>query len=45
MQGTRGSTLNFNQRLEIVIDVCHGLTYLHSYAGREKNTIVTLLWD
>ncbi|KAL0723296.1 hypothetical protein Bca4012_037895 [Brassica carinata] len=35
LDGTRGSTLNFNQRLEIVIDVCHGLTYLHSYAERQ----------
>uniref|UniRef100_A0A1J3JU09 non-specific serine/threonine protein kinase n=1 Tax=Noccaea caerulescens TaxID=107243 RepID=A0A1J3JU09_NOCCA len=35
LDGTRGSILNFNQRLEIVIDVCHGLTYLHSYAERQ----------
>jgi len=25
--------LGFNQRLEIAIDVAHGLTYLHLYAG------------
>ncbi|XP_010488831.1 PREDICTED: calmodulin-binding receptor-like cytoplasmic kinase 3 [Camelina sativa] len=35
LDGTSGTKLNFNQRLEIVIDVCHGLTYLHSYAERQ----------
>ncbi|KAG2298045.1 hypothetical protein Bca52824_034517 [Brassica carinata] len=35
LDGANGSILNFNQRLEIVIDVCHGLTYLHSYAERQ----------
>ncbi|CAH8262106.1 unnamed protein product [Arabidopsis lyrata] len=35
LDGARGTKLNFNQRLEIVIDVCHGLTYLHSYAERQ----------
>ncbi|CAN6821015.1 unnamed protein product [Brassica oleracea] len=35
LDGTNGSILNFSQRLEIVIDVCHGLTYLHSYAERQ----------
>jgi len=30
----RGKILDFNQRLEISIDVAHGLTYLHLYAGR-----------
>ncbi|KAJ6759031.1 hypothetical protein OIU74_025651 [Salix koriyanagi] len=28
-----GKILDFNQRLEISIDVAHGLTYLHLYAG------------
>lgn len=31
--GQYGKTLDFNQRLEIAIDVAHGLTYLHLYAG------------
>lgn len=31
----RGKTLDFNQRLEIAIDVAHGLTYLHLYAGSD----------
>ncbi|XP_056842231.1 calmodulin-binding receptor-like cytoplasmic kinase 3 isoform X2 [Raphanus sativus] len=35
LDGANGSILNFSQRLEIVIDVCHGLTYLHSYAERQ----------
>ncbi|CAN8258067.1 unnamed protein product [Cochlearia groenlandica] len=35
LDALRGSILSFNQRLEIVIDVCHGLTYLHSYAERQ----------
>ncbi|XP_024016573.1 calmodulin-binding receptor-like cytoplasmic kinase 3 isoform X2 [Eutrema salsugineum] len=35
LDGDHGRKLNFNQRLEIVIDVCHGLTYLHSYAERQ----------
>ncbi|KAJ6296297.1 hypothetical protein OIU78_024194 [Salix suchowensis] len=29
----QGKILDFNQRLEISIDVAHGLTYLHLYAG------------
>lgn len=33
MAGRRGDSLDFNQRLEISIDVAHGLTYLHLYAG------------
>lgn len=31
--GPKGKILDFNQRLEISIDVAHGLTYLHLYAG------------
>lgn len=31
--GGRGTILDFNQRLEISIDVAHALTYLHVYAG------------
>lgn len=33
--GMRGKALDFNQRLEIAIDVAHGLTYLHLYAGSD----------
>lgn len=33
LAGQRGKILDFNQRLEIAIDVAHGLTYLHQYAG------------
>ncbi|WVZ10330.1 hypothetical protein V8G54_014860 [Vigna mungo] len=55
LDGMRGKTLDFNQRLEIAIDVAHGLTYLHLYAeivsGRRpvelKKTVeerVTLRW-
>lgn len=33
LAGQRGRILDFNQRLEIAIDVAHGLTYLHLYAG------------
>jgi hypothetical protein len=33
LDGQRGLVLSFNQRLEIAIDVAHGLTYLHLYAG------------
>ena len=32
--GHHGRVLDFNQRLEIAIDVAHALTYLHLYAGR-----------
>ncbi|XP_022749626.1 calmodulin-binding receptor-like cytoplasmic kinase 3 [Durio zibethinus] len=31
----RGKILDFNQRLEIAIDVAHGLTYLHLYAEKQ----------
>lgn len=31
--GVHGKVLDFNQRLEIAIDIAHGLTYLHLYAG------------
>ncbi|KAF2318107.1 hypothetical protein GH714_041453 [Hevea brasiliensis] len=33
LDGQRGKILDFNQRLEISIDVAHALTYLHTYAG------------
>ncbi|XP_042518034.1 calmodulin-binding receptor-like cytoplasmic kinase 3 isoform X2 [Macadamia integrifolia] len=34
LDGKRGKILDFNQRLEISIDVAHGLTYLHLYAEK-----------
>uniref|UniRef100_A0A0E0DFU2 non-specific serine/threonine protein kinase n=1 Tax=Oryza meridionalis TaxID=40149 RepID=A0A0E0DFU2_9ORYZ len=34
LDGQRGLVLSFNQRLEIAIDVAHGLTYLHLYAEK-----------
>lgn len=35
LDGRRGDSLDFNQRLEISIDVAHGLTYLHLYAEKQ----------
>ncbi|KAF8389140.1 hypothetical protein HHK36_025833 [Tetracentron sinense] len=35
LDGEHGKTLDFNQRLEISIDVSHALTYLHSYAEKQ----------
>lgn len=35
LDGDRGKFLDFNQRLEIALDVAHGLTYLHMYAERQ----------
>ncbi|XP_027067028.1 calmodulin-binding receptor-like cytoplasmic kinase 3 [Coffea arabica] len=35
LDGLRGKTLDFNQRLEISIDVAHALTYLHLYAEKQ----------
>ncbi|GAV83585.1 Pkinase_Tyr domain-containing protein [Cephalotus follicularis] len=35
LDGQRGKVLDFNQRLEIAIDVAHGLTYLHLYAEKQ----------
>ncbi|KAL3840749.1 hypothetical protein ACJIZ3_025340 [Penstemon smallii] len=35
LDGVRGKILDFNQRLEISIDVAHGLTYLHLYAEKQ----------
>ncbi|KAJ0803942.1 putative protein kinase RLK-Pelle-RLCK-IV family [Helianthus annuus] len=35
LDGIHGSYLDFSQRLEISIDIAHGLTYLHSYAGKQ----------
>ncbi|XP_042381217.1 calmodulin-binding receptor-like cytoplasmic kinase 3 isoform X2 [Zingiber officinale] len=37
LDGKYGKILDFSQRLEIAIDVAHGLTYLHHYA--EKSII------
>lgn len=34
LTGQHGKILDFSQRLEIAIDVAHGLTYLHLYAGK-----------
>uniref|UniRef100_A0A0D9ZMT9 non-specific serine/threonine protein kinase n=1 Tax=Oryza glumipatula TaxID=40148 RepID=A0A0D9ZMT9_9ORYZ len=34
LDGQHGLVLSFNQRLEIAIDVAHGLTYLHLYAEK-----------
>ncbi|KAK6945160.1 Serine-threonine/tyrosine-protein kinase, catalytic domain [Dillenia turbinata] len=35
LDGLRGKILDFNQRLEISIDVAHALTYLHLYAEKQ----------
>ncbi|KAF5459217.1 hypothetical protein F2P56_023189 [Juglans regia] len=35
LDGQRGKILDFNQRLEIAIDIAHGLTYLHQYAEKQ----------
>ncbi|XVF88307.1 hypothetical protein PTKIN_Ptkin19aG0039500 [Pterospermum kingtungense] len=35
LDGQRGKILDFNQRLEIAIDVAHGLTYLHLYSEKQ----------
>nr|DAD27242.1 TPA_asm: hypothetical protein HUJ06_028710 [Nelumbo nucifera] len=35
LDGQRGKILDFNQRLEICIDVAHALTYLHLYAEKQ----------
>ncbi|KAA8535167.1 hypothetical protein F0562_030170 [Nyssa sinensis] len=35
LDGLRGKILDFNQRLEISIDIAHGLTYLHLYAEKQ----------
>ncbi|CAI8610394.1 unnamed protein product [Vicia faba] len=35
LDGLFGKILDFNQRLEIAIDVAHGLTYLHLYAEKQ----------
>ncbi|CAN0892110.1 Calmodulin-binding receptor-like cytoplasmic kinase 3 [Linum grandiflorum] len=35
LDGQRGKILDFNQRLEIAIDVAHALTYLHIYAEKQ----------
>ncbi|KAI7728540.1 hypothetical protein M8C21_001058 [Ambrosia artemisiifolia] len=36
LDGIHGNYLDFSQRLEISIDIAHGLTYLHSYAGNAR---------
>ncbi|GAB2210615.1 hypothetical protein Drorol1_Dr00015884 [Drosera rotundifolia] len=35
LDGERGKMLDFNQRLEVAIDVAHGLTYLHLYNEKQ----------
>lgn len=35
LDGVHGSFLDFSQRLEISIDIAHGLTYLHLYAEKQ----------
>ncbi|KAJ4709069.1 Kinase family protein [Melia azedarach] len=35
LDGQYGKILDFNQRLEIAIDVAHGLTYLHLYTEKQ----------
>ncbi|KAI3958308.1 hypothetical protein MKX01_029447 [Papaver californicum] len=35
LDGQRGKILDFNQRLEISIDIAHALAYLHLYAEKE----------
>ncbi|XP_061991457.1 calmodulin-binding receptor-like cytoplasmic kinase 3 [Rosa rugosa] len=35
LDGQHGKTLEFNQRLEIAIDVAHALTYLHLYSEKQ----------
>ncbi|KAJ9551033.1 hypothetical protein OSB04_015078 [Centaurea solstitialis] len=35
VSGVHGSFLDFSQRLEISIDIAHGLTYLHLYAEKQ----------
>ncbi|KAK2644899.1 hypothetical protein Ddye_020094 [Dipteronia dyeriana] len=35
LDGQHGKILDFNQRLEMAIDVAHGLTYLHLYAEKQ----------
>ncbi|CAA2988387.1 calmodulin-binding receptor-like cytoplasmic kinase 3 [Olea europaea subsp. europaea] len=35
LDGEKGKILDFNQRLEISIDVAHGLTYLHLYTEKQ----------
>lgn len=35
LDGLKGKILDFNQRLEISIDIAHGLTYLHLYTEKQ----------
>ncbi|KAI3495974.1 hypothetical protein L1887_38322 [Cichorium endivia] len=35
LDGLHGNILDFSQRLEICIDIAHGLTYLHLYAEKQ----------
>ncbi|KAI3714872.1 hypothetical protein L6452_21832 [Arctium lappa] len=35
LDGIHGSCLDFSQRLEISIDIAHGLTYLHLYSEKQ----------
>lgn len=45
MAGMRGKILDFNQRLEISIDVAHALTYLHLYSGEPTSYLVSYLFS
>ena len=45
LAGQCGRTLDFNQRLEVAIDVAHGLTYLHLYAGDKLSIQLTCYLD
>ncbi|CAA6669964.1 unnamed protein product [Spirodela intermedia] len=38
LDAPQGEVLDFNQRMEIAIDIAHGLTYLHLYAGEADFT-------
>lgn len=39
ISGVRDKILDFKQRLEIAIDIAHGLAYLHLYSGKQKHSI------
>lgn len=45
LAGKFGKILDFSQRLEIAIDVAHGLTYLHLYAGELLSAIIITYMD
>ena len=45
LAGMRNKILDFNQRLEISIDVAHALTYLHLYSGEHTFCYLLCLCD